>query len=217
MTHINVFNWLFGVLNYYSGYFFYQYAKLVHHTARWEYENTHHHEAVYTQPGAVILAFWHEFYLSFLAYGHYLNGKDFTCIALGGPKGRGFRVIARLFGASMYLTKKGDKEVNRQAVAGVVNEMRTLGKNTFIAVDGPNGPAREVKFGVSKMATEAGATILPLKMQVSGKLRVPRWDSQIIPLPFARIRVIYGEPISGNQDRPAIVEKTSISLHALPD
>lgn len=212
-----MFNWIFGVLNYYSGYFFYQYAKLVHHTARWEYENSHHHQAVYKKRGRVIFAFWHEFYLSFLAYGHFMDGNDFTCIALGGPKGRGFRVIARLFGASMFLTKKGDKAVNRQAVAGVINEMREQGKNTFIAVDGPNGPAREVKFGVSKMAAEAQATILPIKMQVTGKLRVPRWDSQIIPLPFARIRVFYGEPISHNQDRATIVEKTGYSLHALPD
>jgi lysophospholipid acyltransferase (LPLAT)-like uncharacterized protein len=100
---------------------------------------------------------------------------------------------------------------------GVINEMREHGRNTFIAVDGPNGPARQVKFGVSKMATEADAKILPLKMHVSGKIRVPRWDSQIIPLPFARIKVIYGEPVFGNQERAIIVEKTGESLHALPD
>ena len=212
-----MFNQLFGLLNYLSGYFFHAYAGLVNRTARWEYVNTQYHEAVYAKRGRVIFAFWHEFYLSFLAYGHFMEGDDFTCIALGGPKGRGFRVIARLFGATMYLTKKGDKEVNRQAVAGVINDMRKHGKNTFIAVDGPNGPAREVKFGVSKMATEAEATILPIKMQVSGKIRVPRWDQQIIPLPFARIKVIYGEPILGNQERAVIVEKTGESLHALPD
>jgi lysophospholipid acyltransferase (LPLAT)-like uncharacterized protein len=165
----------------------------------------------------VIFSFWHEFYFPFLAYGYFMKGEDFTCIALGGPKGRGFRVIARLFGASMYLTKKGDKAVNRQAVAGVINEMREMGKNTFIAVDGPNGPARQVKFGVAKMATQAEATILPIKLLVSGAIRLRRWDSQIIPLPFARIKVIYGEPVSGNQDRATIVEKTGHALHALPD
>ncbi|MCP5100759.1 MAG: hypothetical protein GY943_34855 [Chloroflexi bacterium] len=115
------------------------------------------------------------------------------------------------------MTKKGDKAVNRQAVAGVINDMRELGKNTFIAVDGPNGPARQVKFGISKMATEAEGTVLPIKLLVSGAFRIPRWDSMIVPLPFARIRVIYGEPVLGNQDRVAIVEKTDEALQALPD
>ncbi|MCP4419835.1 MAG: hypothetical protein GY805_24750 [Chloroflexi bacterium] len=212
-----MFNYLFGILNYLSGYLFYAYAGLVHHTARWEYEDTQHHEAVFAEQGRVIFAFWHEFYLSFLAYGYYLQGENIACIALGGPKGRGFRVIARLFGVSMYLTEKGDKAVNRQAVAGVIDEMCRLGKNTFIAVDGPAGPARQVKFGVAKMATQSNGTILPIQMQVSGKLRVPRWDSQIVPLPFCRIKVIYGEPVSGDQERAEIVEKTSHALHALPD
>ena len=212
-----LFDRLFGLLNYLSGYFFYTYAGLVHHTARWSYENTQFHEAVYAKRGRVIFTYWHEFYLAFLAYGYFMKGEDFTCIALGGPKGRGFRVIARLFGASMYLTKKGDKEVNRRAVAGVIKEMHELGKNTFIAVDGPNGPARQVKFGVAKVAEQAEGVILPIKLLVSGKIRIPRWDSQIVPLPFARIRVIYGEPVFGNQDRAEIVAKTARSLHALPD
>jgi hypothetical protein len=47
-----------------------------------------------------------------------MKGEDFTCIALGGPKGRGFRVIARLYGAFYVFDPKGDKEVNRKAVAG---------------------------------------------------------------------------------------------------
>ena len=210
-------NYLFGILNYLFGYFFYYYAGLVHYTARWEYDEAQHQEAISAARGPVIFAFWHEFYFSFLAYGYFLQGDNLTCIALGGPKGRGFRVITGLFGVSMYLTKKGDKAVNRQAVAGVVDEMRRLGKNTFVAVDGPAGPARQVKFGVAKMATEANGTILPLQMQISGKLRLLRWDSQIIPLPFCRIKIIYGEPISGDQERAEIVEKTSQALHALPD
>jgi hypothetical protein len=165
----------------------------------------------------VIFTIWHEFYFAFLAYAYFLNGENLACIALGGPKGRGFRVIAGRFGASIYMIHKGDKEGNRNAVAGVINEMRQLGKNTFIAVDGPNGPARQAKFGVAKLAAEGDGTILPMKLLVSGAFRLPRWDSMIIPLPFARIRVIYGEPVLGNQDRAAIVEKTAQALHALPD
>jgi len=212
-----LFNRLFGFLNFLSGHLFYAYAGLVHRTARWHYEGAHHHEAAFVNRGRVIFTIWHEFYFPFLTYAYFLNGADIACIALGGPKGRGFRVIAQKFGASIYMTHKGDKEGNRNAVAGVINEMRQLGKNTFIAVDGPSGPARQVKFGVAKLAAEGEGTILPIKLLVSGKLRIPRWDSMIIPLPFARIRVIYGEPVSGNQDRAAIVEKTGDSLHALPD
>lgn len=217
MVNPMLLNRLFGVLNHLSGHLFYAYANLVNRTARWTYEGRHNHDAVNLDQGRVIFTVWHEFYFAFLAYTFFLNGEDIACIALGGPKGRGFRVIAKKFGSTVFMTKKGDKEVNRKAVAGVINEMRQSGRNTFIAVDGPNGPARQAKFGVAKLAKEGEGTILPMKLLVSGKLRIPRWDSQIIPLPFARIRVIYGEPVSGNQDRATIVEKTVQSLDALPD
>jgi len=212
-----MFNYLFGILNYLSGFLFYAYAGLVHRTARWTYEGMHHHDAADPDQGRVIFTVWHEFYFAFLAYTFFLKGENIACIALGGPKGRGFRVIADRFGATVFMTKKGDKEVNRKAVAGVIHEMRQSGRNTFIAVDGPNGPARQAKFGVAKLAEEGEGTILPMKLLVSGKFRIPRWDSMIIPLPFARIRVIYGEPVSGNHDRATIVEKTAQALHALPD
>ena len=155
--------------------------------------------------------------IAFFAYTFFLDSKNIAAIALGGPHGSGFRVIANRFGGTVFLTKKGDKEVNRKAVDGVTNAMRQSDKNTFIAIDGPSGPARQAKYGVAKLAAEGDGTILPMKLLVSGKFRLPRWDSMAIPLPFARIRVIYGEPVCGNQDRATIVEKTVQALNALPD
>jgi hypothetical protein len=64
-----------------------------------------------------------------------------------------------------------------------------------ITPDGPLGPARTVKPGVVRLATSSGAPIVPLSWAARPRVRLRTWDRLEVPLPFARVAVVVGEPI----------------------
>jgi lysophospholipid acyltransferase (LPLAT)-like uncharacterized protein len=49
-------------------------------------------------------------------------------------------------------------------------------------------------------AQRSGAAILPIVAHVDKAWRLSSWDSFIIPKPFARVTVAYGEPIHIDAD-----------------
>ncbi|MFT4046529.1 MAG: lysophospholipid acyltransferase family protein [Solimonas sp.] len=64
-----------------------------------------------------------------------------------------------------------------------------------ITVDGPKGPAREVKRGIVDMALRTGLPIVPYAVIADRYWSFPTWDRLRLPKPFAAIHVHYGEPI----------------------
>ena len=63
-------------------------------------------------------------------------------------------------------------------------------------VDGPRGPARVAKVGIVSLARAAERPIQPVAFSARPAIRLSSWDQSLIPLPFARVVVAYGEPIS---------------------
>jgi hypothetical protein len=53
-----------------------------------------------------------------------------------------------------------------------------------------------VKPGVIHLARLTGAAIFPISYAASGAKRLGSWDRMIVPLPFARVAVVIGEPLS---------------------
>ncbi len=206
---------LVGLVQRTFGYFIFYYTLIVNRTTTWSYSGQEFLESAEDHK-KVILASWHEFYLMFLAYMHSGQGANISCLALGGPKGEGFSTIASRFGALIHYTSpNGDKEVNRGAVQGVIDDMRVLNRDTFIMLDGPAGPARKAKFGVSKLATDSDGVVLPVTMKINRALRLPRWDSMVIPLPFSRIHLSFGQPVvAKGKEKPAILAAVVNAIEA---
>ena len=66
-----------------------------------------------------------------------------------------------------------------------------------LAVDGSRGPAGRVQQGILSLAQHTGGSILPVAAAARPALVFHKaWDRPIIPLPFARVDVVYGEPIA---------------------
>ncbi len=61
--------------------------------------------------------------------------------------------------------------------------------------DGPRGPAGEAKPGVVALSRATGARLVPVGVAAAPALRFGSWDRAILPLPFARVRCRYGEPL----------------------
>jgi lysophospholipid acyltransferase (LPLAT)-like uncharacterized protein len=88
--------------------------------------------------------------------------------------------------------------------------VRTIGEGHDLAItpDGPRGPARSFAPGALVVAHRSGAPILPTAASASSAWRLKSWDSFLIPRPFARVSVSYGDLayVEGAQVRDAVAE-----------
>ena len=68
------------------------------------------------------------------------------------------------------------------------------GRDVLITPDGPRGPAYDLGPGIIFLAQKSGAAVVPINMEYSAYWRVKSWDKFILPRPFSRVRVIFGQP-----------------------
>lgn len=68
----------------------------------------------------------------------------------------------------------------------------TANSHLLIAPDGPKGPRREVKRGVSYLASWSGKPVVPLGLSFTNAIRLNTWDGLRIPLPFSTITLVSG-------------------------
>ena len=75
-----------------------------------------------------------------------------------------------------------------------LTDVLASGRDVVITPDGPRGPAYELGPGIIFLAQKSGAAVLPVNMEYSSCWRLKSWDRFILPRPFAKIRVIIGQP-----------------------
>ena len=64
-----------------------------------------------------------------------------------------------------------------------------------VLTDGPRGPARVSKAGITHVARLSGAPLLPVAFSASPCLQLGSWDGMLVPLPFARVVCAFGDPV----------------------
>jgi len=69
------------------------------------------------------------------------------------------------------------------------------GATVFILPDGPLGPAGEAKLGAVALAGATGAPLVPVGIASSRPIVFSSWDRTILPLPFAHVCCLYGDPL----------------------
>jgi lysophospholipid acyltransferase (LPLAT)-like uncharacterized protein len=121
-------------------------------------------------------------------------------------------IIARVAHALGFRTLRGS--TSRGAARALLSACRTLESGVDVAVtpDGPRGPANSVAPGVVVIAQRTGAPMVPTAASTNRAWRLRSWDQFIIPKPFARVTVAYGEPIrvAAESPRDAISETDSV-------
>ena len=109
------------------------------------------------------------------------------------------RAAARLGVDGTALSLDPDSTRSARGIVRFVALVRA-GRLGLLAVDGPAGPAREVKPGAAFIARRADAVLVPCATAARSAVGLPRWDRHLVPLPFARTVVVLGDPI---ETRPA--------------
>lgn len=166
--------------------------RLLSKTLRTEYVNIDQVFGRWARGERVILAFWHNrvVLMPIPAQG---RGRK-LCIM--NSQHRDGEVATRA------LERWGIRSVRGSATRGgaagflqLVNAYRD-GYDLAVVPDGPRGPRYEVKRGVIHLARATGAPIIPVTYAATRKRQLHNWDRLIIPLPFARVLFIAGEPLS---------------------
>lgn len=123
--------------------------------------------------------------------------------------------IARVLQMMGYALIRGS--TSRGAGRALLGIVRTLREGGDVAVtpDGPRGPRHRFAPGAAIAANRAAAPILPTVAHVDRFWRLKTWDGFIIPKPFARITVAYGEPAMVTAQTPRAAAADAPRLEAL--
>jgi lysophospholipid acyltransferase (LPLAT)-like uncharacterized protein len=105
-------------------------------------------------------------------------------------------VEARLLRMLGYCVVRGsEKQRGKDALEEMIHLVQQGAIPAFV-VDGPSGPAGEVKPGVIRLAQRCRVPIVPVAFLPSSEWKLPTWDATRIPKPFSRCVWVSTVPIA---------------------
>jgi lysophospholipid acyltransferase (LPLAT)-like uncharacterized protein len=124
-------------------------------------------------------------------------------------------IVARVAEALGFATVRGSTSRGAgRALLGMIRAVQS-GTDVGFTPDGPRGPARRFAPGALIVAQRTGAPVLALRVSVRRCWRLRSWDEFIIPKPFARITVAYGDPVYVEAATPREAAQQTASFDAL--
>ncbi len=178
----------------------------------WRYRLHHPDRWLRTRDGGrpFLFLLWHEAWLPLL-WRH--RRQNVAIVVSEGREGQYLADYARRIG---YRAVQGSSTSGgARALLGAIRALDD-GHTVAITPDGPRGPRRCIKPGVVRAAQRANAVILPLHAVARREWRLRSWDRTMIPKPFARVDVGYGEPFTVSPGRSGLEEgivRCATALH----
>ncbi|MBI3854577.1 MAG: lysophospholipid acyltransferase family protein [Planctomycetes bacterium] len=104
-------------------------------------------------------------------------------------------LVARALHRLGYRTVRGSSSAGGREALGELTDLVRSGWGSAIIADGPRGPAKQAKIGCVLAGRNSGAPLIPWGCHAEPNLSLRNWDRTMIPKPFARITVAFGDPI----------------------
>ena len=149
-----------------------------------------------------VFVLWHGGLLP-LTYWH--RDRDIAVLV---SEHRDGEIIARVVHAWGYRTIRGSS--TRGGGRALLEMTRELERGSVVAVtpDGPRGPALEFQPGALVIAQRAQVPVVPMAVRVDRAWRINSWDGFLVPKPFARVTIAWGDPlfVSGSTPREAATQ-----------
>ena len=167
--------------------------KLWTKTIRFELRGDHHRFKNMLDTGqSMVLALWHGEIFPATALGYVLKARPVTFVS----QSKDGETIARVIERLGHVTVRGSS--TRGGVKALLQATRIMDREKRIAVftvDGPRGPRHQAKDGVIFLAQRAKAKIIPARAYPNKATTVNSWDKFVLPWPFTRCPVYFGEPM----------------------
>ncbi len=137
-----------------------------------------------------IFAFWHS---RILLLSYIYKGWDAAILVSQSKDGE---IIARVLQRQGHETIRGSS--SRGGIRALARQIKCLKEKNRLGVvipDGPQGPRFKAQPGVITLAKKTGYPIVPITYSAK-KIKVfSSWDRFILPYPFTKCRVVYGDPL----------------------
>jgi lysophospholipid acyltransferase (LPLAT)-like uncharacterized protein len=180
------------------------YLRWVGATSRIVWVNRSVREDLEASGKGFIYAFWHGRQV-FLAYLH--QGDLIRPLISQSADGEIIARVCRSFGLKSI--RGSSSRGASEALLKLQDEIKA-GARIGITPDGPRGPLREVQPGALYLAQVTGCPIVPVAFGAKKKWVFKGWDEFMVPKPFNRIAMMYGEPITvGREDS---LERKAVEL-----
>jgi len=173
------------------------YIRLVWATGRWEIKNSAVPERFWREGKPFIIAFWHGRLLILPAMWPQTS-KISMLISMH----RDGELIARAIGYFGHGTVRGSaakpgSTKDKGGAAALRGMLKALKASEYVGItpDGPRGPRMRATDGIVTVARVSGAPIIPCSYSARTRKVLGTWDRFIVPLPFTRGVIVWGEPI----------------------
>jgi hypothetical protein len=174
------------------------YVRFVHATSCWTVVRGDVPDRLLKEGRTFIVAFWHG-RLLLMPYAWMRPVPFFMLIS----QHRDGQLIART------VAYFGIDTIAGSTTRGGAGALRALvkalhgGSCVGITPDGPRGPYMRASDGIVSVARLAGVPVLPATYAISRRRVLGTWDRFLVPLPFARGVIAWGEPIAVARDLDA--------------
>jgi lysophospholipid acyltransferase (LPLAT)-like uncharacterized protein len=170
--------------------------RLLARSWRFEQENAASWHALRRQGKPIIFAFWHARMLPLVQHH-----RDQGVAVLVSEHADG-EIITRVIERFGFRTVRGSTfRGASRALLGMIQEVER-GSDVAVTPDGPRGPAESFAPGALIVAQKTGAAIVLVGAGTRSAWRLRSWDRFLIPKAFARMKVIYSDPIYVRAETP---------------
>lgn len=160
--------------------------------------------------GPSIWAFWHNRLL-----GPLVPARDRE-IGVVISQSRDGELISRVVEGFGYVPLRGSSSRGgARALRAVAGHLRK-GRGVAFTPDGPRGPRYRVQPGLAYVARRTGTPVMPIGVAMTRKAVFRSWDRFQLPLPFGRILLDCGEPLTFGPD-DEVDEATEVIQVALTE
>ncbi len=141
------------------------------------------------EESSCVVAFWHDEFFP-LTY----TRKGIRSLAMASPSRDGDLLEGVLSRMGVKVVRGSSSRKGTQAMLETVRMVQEKAYAVCIALDGPRGPRHNIKHGALFLASKAEIPILPTRLFMEKAHVFNSWDRFQMPLPFSRVRIVYGEP-----------------------
>jgi lysophospholipid acyltransferase (LPLAT)-like uncharacterized protein len=143
----------------------------------------------------VLFTTWHCHLLCPLFYAHHYYADSPPLVLMASPSRDGEFIAAVARGLGFIVCSGSRRKGGVQALKHMAAYVRR-GHSCGLVADGSRGPARVAQKGILYLARETQAPIIPLAVAARHRITFKTWDRFELPLPFSRLRLLVGEPLS---------------------
>lgn len=166
-------------------------VKLLASTYRLRIVDPGNEQGILQEGDSLIYASWHQRFFPGITF--FAMRKPITIMISQSKDGE---FMARIVDILGWLPVRGSS--SRGGSEGL-KKLKDLGKQGYKVghiVDGPKGPFGVVKPGLITIAGYTGLPILPTITSSENKWVFRSWDRFMVPKPFSRVLIRFGDPIS---------------------